>query len=62
MRIVIPTSLAILAWREAHGLSQADAAEIAGVELRTWQRWEYGEREVPQWLSDVLRCRFGSGP
>jgi len=47
-------------WREARDLTQAEAADIAGVDLRSWQRWEYGERRVPQWLADVLRQRHGS--
>jgi len=46
-------------WREARDLTQAEAADIAGVDLRSWQRWEYGERRVPQWLGDVLRQRHG---
>jgi len=44
-------------WRETAGLTQREAAALAGVDLRTWQRWEYGERRVPQWLTDVLRAR-----
>jgi len=55
-----PTDLAT--WRKREGLSQARAATLAGVDLRSWQRWEYGEREVPQWLADVLRQRHGSAP
>jgi len=47
-------------WRESAGLTQQQAADIAGVDLRSWQRWEYGERRVPQWLTDVLKQRHGS--
>ena len=60
--IAIPCPVALRSWREDHGLSQADAAEIAGVDLRSWQRWESGERAVPQWLASTLRDRFGSAP
>ena len=34
--------------REAHGLTQARCAELACVNLRTWQKWEYGERKMPR--------------
>jgi transcriptional regulator with XRE-family HTH domain len=50
------------AWREQEGLTQAAAAEIAGVATRTWQRWEAGEREIHPWLRDVLAHRHGSAP
>lgn len=50
------------AWRDAEGLTQERAAKLAGVELRAWQRWESGERAVPQWLADTLRQRWGSAP
>ena len=60
MSITTPAKLA--AWRKSKKLSQTRAAEIAGVGLRSWQRWEYGEREIPQWLPDVLRQRHGSAP
>ena len=29
-------------------LTQAQAAQKAGVDLRTWQRWEYGEIPMPR--------------
>lgn len=49
-------------WRDSEGLTQERAAKLAGVELRAWQRWESGERSVPQWLGDTLRQRWGSAP
>lgn len=33
--------------RQAANLSQREAAELVGVNLRTWQRWESGESRVP---------------
>lgn len=62
LRDLTPGPLDLVAWRHREGLSQADAAEIAGVDLRSWQRWEYGERAVPQWLRDVLLQRHGTSP
>lgn len=56
-----PTPQALRKWRESHGLTQAKAAEIAGVRTFTWQRWEYGERRIPQWLDAVMRERWGAG-
>lgn len=52
----------LLAWRLRGPLTQARAATIAGVDLRSWQRWEAGDRAVPQWLADVLAYRWGNGP
>lgn len=57
-----PTPADLRAWREAEGLTQERAAKLAGVELRAWQRYESGERSVPQWLADTLRQRWGSAP
>lgn len=49
-------------WRESEGLTQTRAAQLAGVDLRAWQRWESGDRAVPQWLGDTLSARWGSCP
>lgn len=57
-----PSGEALRNWREGEQLTLQAAAEIAGVELRSWQRWESGERAVPQWLPDVLFMRQGSCP
>ena len=57
-----PTPEQLKAWRKTEGLSQTKAAEVAGVKLRAWARWEHGDREVPQWLDDVLFVRYGSSP
>jgi DNA-binding transcriptional regulator YiaG len=61
----LPSREEVRAWREAEGLTQAEAARIAGVELRGWRRWELGGpsgRSVPQWLRDTLMMRWGSAP
>ena len=39
--------------RAAHGITQQQAARIAGVTLRAWQYWEAGTVAVP-----ALRLRF----
>lgn len=57
-----PSSDDLRAWREAEGLTQERAGALAGVQRLAWARWELGEREVPQWLADVLRQRWGTGP
>jgi transcriptional regulator with XRE-family HTH domain len=36
------------AWREAHGFSQADAAEHLNISKRTLQNWEQG-KSTPNW-------------
>ncbi len=58
----LPTPAELRAWRKTEGLTQTRAASLAGVDIRAWQRWESGERAVPQWLADTLRMRWGSGP
>lgn len=57
-----PTPDDLREWRDAEGLTQERAAEIAGVQRLAWARWELGERSVPQWLGDVLRQRWGTAP
>lgn len=57
-----PTPEDLRSWREREQLTQTRAATIAGVDLRAWQRWESGERAVPQWLADVLIRRWGTAP
>lgn len=40
------TPAALSATRRVLGLTIADAARFAGVERRTWDRWENGERAI----------------
>lgn len=58
----LPTPADLRAWRKREGLSAARAAGVAGVDLRTWQRWELAEIAAPQWLRDTLLQRWGSAP
>jgi DNA-binding transcriptional regulator YiaG len=58
----VPTREEVRAWREAEGLTQAEAARIAGVGMRHWRSIESGRRPVPQWLGDALMARWGSAP
>jgi transcriptional regulator with XRE-family HTH domain len=37
-------------WRKAKGMTQGQGAELAGVSLRTYKRWELGELPVPRLL------------
>lgn len=57
-----PTPEDIREWRIAESLTQVQAAQIAGVGARAWQRWEGGERPIPESLRDVLAHRWGSAP
>lgn len=59
---LVPTPADLRAWRAREGLSAKKAAKLAGVDLRTWQRWELSEVAAPQWLRDTLRQRYGSAP
>jgi len=34
----------LLAWREKHGLSQTEAAELVGVRQPTWSSWEQEDK------------------
>lgn len=37
----------MLAWREAHGLTQKEAAGYTDIPLQTWRKWERMERTCP---------------
>lgn len=41
-----PTPAEIKAARKDAGLTQQGSADMMGVHLRSWQRWEYGKREM----------------
>jgi transcriptional regulator with XRE-family HTH domain len=57
-----PTPDQLRVWRTQYGLSQARAAELAGVDPRSWKRWEAGDRAVPHWLHTILAVYWGAGP
>jgi len=40
-------------WREAHSLSQVQAAEIFGRKRRAYQKWELKEAPVPKFVPVV---------
>ena len=42
------------AWRLAHGITQAEAAQWVGVSRRTWIRYEMDERTPPRWLKIIV--------
>jgi DNA-binding transcriptional regulator YiaG len=41
--------------REALGMTQGQIARLAGVDNRTWRRWECAEREMPEPVARLLR-------
>lgn len=43
-----PTADELKTARERADLTQAQAADLVGVHVRSWQRWELGERKMPQ--------------
>lgn len=45
-------------WRRL-GWTQAQAAEWAGVTVRTWRRWEHGESRPPPVVAWALRAAAG---
>ena len=47
----------LLALRKEQGLSQQDAAELSGVQYRSYRRYEQGERE-PQASVIVALAKF----
>lgn len=42
--------------RKKHGWTQADAARAVCVAVRTWARWEAGDRRVPEWAPKLFLC------
>jgi hypothetical protein len=46
-----------LPWREAAGLYQREAAQIAAVSVSAWRNYECRRWPVPQWLWTVLMVR-----
>lgn len=47
------TPAQIRAWRKRLGLSLTDAAEVLGVERRTYMRWESGDRPVSRTVAKL---------
>jgi DNA-binding XRE family transcriptional regulator len=42
-------------WRQEHGLSRKELAEILGVHWMTVTAWEVGKQDPPKYLSFALR-------
>lgn len=50
-------------WRARLGFTQGECARLIGVDHRSWQRWELGERHVPppvQRLLHLIECQPGA--
>lgn len=52
----------IYTWRVVHRLSQADAAAIAGVSVKTWARWERSESHPKEDNYNTLRWIIARPP
>lgn len=52
-----PTPDAIRAARVAAGLTQAKAANLVYAGLRTWNRWESGQQDMPLAEWDLFQLR-----
>jgi len=50
------TAQGVRAWRERKGWSQLYAARAAAVDVRTWRRWEAGDRSPPHLLGRWMRA------
>lgn len=50
-----PTPKQVLEARDAAGLTQTKAANLIGVTITAWQRWEAGERQMQGGLFDLFR-------
>ena len=45
--------------RQAAGLTQRQAGELLSVGVRTWQRWEYGERRMSPAMWELFIIKTG---
>lgn len=57
----MPTQQEIKKARQAAGLTQQQAGELLSVGVRTWQRWEYGERKMSPAMWELFRIKTGDG-
>jgi len=54
-----PEPAAITAAREAAGLTQARAAAVVHANLRSWQKWEGGERNMHPAVFELFMLKTG---
>lgn len=45
--------------KRAAGLTQQQAGELLSVGVRTWQRWEHGERKMSTAMWELFRIKTG---
>lgn len=53
---------ALKAWRKAYGLTQKEAADRLGANLRTYQNWEAGVNTPPKITENYVRSRIEAKP
>jgi len=54
-----PAPDAIRDARVAAELTQTEAGQVVRVSLRTWQRWEAGDRTMPRGLFELFMLKTG---
>lgn len=59
MKIEIPDSEVIKQTRIKAGFSQSQCAELVHVELRSWQRWEAGDRQINGAAWELFLIKIG---
>jgi DNA (cytosine-5)-methyltransferase 1 len=47
--------------RQQAGLTQQQAGNLLNVHIRTWQKWEYGERKMSPAMWELFRIKTGEG-
>lgn len=52
-----PRPAEIVAAREAAGLTQREAGELVHSDIRSWQRWEAGERQMHPAFWELFRLK-----
>jgi putative transcriptional regulator len=52
-----PSPVTIKQAREAAGQTQAEAAKLVHADLRSWQRWEAGERKMHPAFWDLYQVK-----
>ncbi|ARL77616.1 helix-turn-helix domain-containing protein [Burkholderia pseudomallei] len=58
---VPPTPAQVRAARDAAGLTQTAAGALVHVDLRSWQRWESGERTMHVAFWELFLIKTGKG-